>query len=215
MNITDPFSKKKCITFIRPNGTDSNKSVFLTFDDGPDQTSTEKILNLLKSTGAKATFFCVANKAQHHASLLQEIQSEHHKIGNHSLDHHYKVFFSGKNKMLEWIIKSEDILNSILAEKNIGFRSPAGIRTPELHWALDKLQIPLIHWNKRFFDTQIPLTHKRVKKAVQKLNAGDIILLHDGKSVQKFPHFLENLEFFIQKAQERGFLFKSLNSSLF
>ena len=61
--------------------------VALTFDDGPDPKWTPQILDILKATGARATFFVTGRNALDHPDLLRRIAAEGHDIGNHSTTH--------------------------------------------------------------------------------------------------------------------------------
>lgn len=61
--------------------------VYLTFDDGPTPGVTDKILDLLKDHGAKATFFCIGENVRSHPELFQRILNEGHAVGNHTMNH--------------------------------------------------------------------------------------------------------------------------------
>ena len=180
--------------------------VYLTFDDGPNIESTTKILNVLDQENIKASFFCVANRAKDNLSLFNEITTAGHSIGNHSLDHSFHNFFLGKSRMLNWVNASEQVFKKILNKPTIGFRSPAGIITPELIWALKELKIPLIHWKVRFFDSQFIWTEKKAIEAVSRLKKGDIILLHDIHR-KNTDAFTDTLKTFIKATKEKDFLF--------
>lgn len=210
MSIFSEFIFAKCIRRIDPKQTNLSP-IYLTFDDGPTPHSTDKILRILDEEDAKASFFCVANRAKENLSLFNEIISRGHSIGDHSLDHKFRNFFLGKGRMLNWVNESEQFFRSILNEPTIGFRSPAGIITPELVWALKELKLPLIHWNVRFFDTQFLWTEKKALRAVNKLNSGDIVLLHDIHR-ENFKAFTKTLETFIKAAKEKGFKFLPLSN---
>jgi cellulose synthase/poly-beta-1,6-N-acetylglucosamine synthase-like glycosyltransferase/peptidoglycan/xylan/chitin deacetylase (PgdA/CDA1 family) len=66
---------------------DANKSIALTFDDGPDPTWTPAILDILKRHHLKATFFLIGENAVAHPDLVRRIFREGHEIGNHSFTH--------------------------------------------------------------------------------------------------------------------------------
>ena len=154
-------------------------SLYLTFDDGPFEKTTPYLLEMMEQSNIQGTFFFVALKAKGQSALLRRILSKGHKIGNHSLDHKYSPFFKGRKYIRHWVKESEDILTDLMGEKTIGFRPPNGIHTPELHWALKELKIPLILWNKRYFDGLISLTQKRIDKKGFSFSPGSIVLLHE------------------------------------
>src|SRR4051812_37880365 len=81
----------------------NSKTLYLTFDDGPNSDGTPEVLEILNQSCVQATFFLVARKAAARRQLVDEIRAQGHTIGNHSLDHRYGSFFSGKSKMLDWI----------------------------------------------------------------------------------------------------------------
>ena len=63
------------------------KSLILTFDDGPDPQWTPKILDVLRVFHVPATFFVVGDQAEHYPSIVQQIAREGHLIGNHTYLH--------------------------------------------------------------------------------------------------------------------------------
>ena len=65
----------------------SERSVYLTFDDGPIPESTPFLLETLRRYGVKATFFVVGENVQKHPDLIQQIIDDGHKVGNHTYHH--------------------------------------------------------------------------------------------------------------------------------
>jgi len=63
----------------------------LTFDDGPHETATPAILDLLDEHNAKATFFVLGDTVSRHPNLVREIARRGHAIGNHTFDHPHLV----------------------------------------------------------------------------------------------------------------------------
>ena len=191
----------------------SERALYLTFDDGPDSVGTPLVLEVLRQHQVPATFFLVAEKAQSEKDLLEKIRRGGHAIGNHSLDHGYRSFFLGQTVMLEWIQKAETVFKNLGIEP-VGFRPPAGIRTPELHRALSKLGIPLVLWDERFYDTRFSWTIERANRSLARINPGAIILLHDRQKAARVIEFTETLSFFIAEGQKRGFQFRALSREL-
>lgn len=112
--------------------------------------------------------------------------------------------------MEKWILDGEKTLLDLGAHEVVGFRPPAGIRTPVLHRAVRKLNQPLITWNYRFYDSTIPVSRKKFSVALKKIKAGDVILLHDVRKVNNREEFKTELTFFIQGLLEKGFQFSIL-----
>ena len=201
------------MTTVRKIST-NEKEIFLTFDDGPNEKTTPLILDVLAECKIKATFFVVANKFASSPQIAKRIQQDGHAIGNHSLDHKYAAFFLGKSHMKDWILRSETKLKDCGVFSNVGFRPPVGIRTPELFWALKQLQLPLILWNVRYYDSFLPWTQTRAIHSLKTMSAGSIILLHDDRSQRSTISFTYTLRRFIQEAQSQNFKFNVLTRTL-
>lgn len=192
----------------------NRKSIYLTFDDGPEEPLTEQLLDLLEKHKVNVTFFVVGNKAVKRASIIKRMIELGHSIGDHSLDHRYKYFFSAQDKMKSWITESQNLLTRLTGEKPVGFRSPAGVRTPILLETLNQLNIPHVLWKIRYYDAVFGLKPQTVAKSVKNIRSGDIVLLHDSHSGQRAEQFLEAVEFLILSLRGEGFEFCSLKPPL-
>ena len=215
-----PFHKKAPVSMIEKvlgacirSLPSTEKVLYLTFDDGPQESCTPKVLERLSHHQAQATFFVVANALRRHLSTGRSIVAQGHHIGNHSLDHQYHHFFGNDRYLMNWIGRARDIIEQSLQVHTIGFRSPFGIRTPHLGIALRKLHYPLVHWNQRFYDTQRGLPQSLLLKRIPQFQSGDILLLHDTHK-QNLPSFLEGLECLLINAHRAGFTFKGLPADM-
>jgi peptidoglycan/xylan/chitin deacetylase (PgdA/CDA1 family) len=99
----DPLSLDPGIPFLDfDQNADDPKAIALTFDDGPDDTNTAKVLDALKAAGVKATFFINTNNyVDVNASstaryLIERMHTEGHEIGNHTV-HHYDLGSTSTN----------------------------------------------------------------------------------------------------------------------
>lgn len=186
------------------------KKIYLSFDDGPCSFFTPLLMKYLKGKNIPATFFVIAQKAMRESHLIQQMIAEGHAIGDHSLDHEYRHYFTSRKKTKEWVMTSQQIHLTHFQKKSVGFRSPAGVWTPKLASVLKELEVPWIHWDTRFFDTQRTLTLKQMDKKLKKLQPGSIILLHDFQKKERIEPFLKSLDYFITKAQAMGFAFEKI-----
>lgn len=191
-----------CLRRIEPT-PGAPRSLYLTFDDGPDPAGTALTLDVLARHGAKATFFVVAERARAHPDLLRRIKAEGHAVGNHSLDHKQSTYFRGEAKLYAWIRDAESLLRDLLGEATVGFRSPNGIRTPPLDRVLGRLGLPLIHWNVRFYDAVWPWTEKRALASLATTAPGSIVLLHDRQKPGNSGLYLKTLEAYVREAKSR------------
>ena len=114
------------------------KIIYLTFDDGPNRFCTPKVLQLLSKYNAKATFFVIGKNVERNVDIFKQIIDEQHSIGNHSHDHDYMAYFKRVNRLKEWIKFGEQTIVKQLGRSSVGFRPPAGVRTPELRYLMYK-----------------------------------------------------------------------------
>jgi peptidoglycan/xylan/chitin deacetylase (PgdA/CDA1 family) len=195
--------------------TGATREIFLTFDDGPDETGTPQVLELLAKHKVKATFFVVAERAKEHHALLAQIQQTGHAIGNHSLDHRYGPYFHRSAYLKRWLGDAENILSQLTGAPTVGFRPPAGVQTPELHRAARELGLPIILWNERFFDSVFRWDVTAALKSSHRLTPGSIVLLHDRQKPKNLSLFLRTLGIYIEALSKRGFEFRALSRALY
>ncbi|MBT7726599.1 MAG: polysaccharide deacetylase family protein [Flavobacteriales bacterium] len=109
----------------------SEKEIYLTFDDSPTPEFTYWILNLLSSLNIKATFFCVGESAEKHSKIIDEILNNGHQIGNHTYSHKNGFLCSNKT-----YLQDIDKCKNILPNTNL-FRPPYGNMYP---WQISKIK---------------------------------------------------------------------------
>src|SRR4051812_22086384 len=111
----------------RARSRQDEKEIFLTFDDGPDASSTQAVLDLLKSENTLANFFVIGNKARQNPALISRMLQDGHGVFSHSVDHDYRHYFTQKNALKSWIQNSLADLESQTHQQTLFFRPPAGI----------------------------------------------------------------------------------------
>lgn len=158
--------------------------IAITFDDGPDPIVTPQILAILECYQAKATFFCIGQQAQKHPELIQKIIRNGHQVENHSYRHRKNFAFLGPKRAFEEISQAQQALQTLTATTPRFFRPMAGIRNPLLDPVLHKLDMRLVSWSHRGFDTQIKKTDRVLRLLNKGLRAGSILLLHDGNTAR-------------------------------
>ncbi|HSH36751.1 polysaccharide deacetylase family protein [Schnuerera sp.] len=92
------------------------KKAFLTFDDGPSETVTSQILDILKEYDVKATFFIVGNLAEKYPDVIERIDQEGHAIGNHTYSHRYNYIYRRTSNFIKELERTEKVLKAILGE---------------------------------------------------------------------------------------------------
>ncbi|MCF6346967.1 MAG: polysaccharide deacetylase family protein [Flavobacteriaceae bacterium] len=179
------------------NPTISGKKVAITFDDGPNEIVTPKILALLKKYNAKATFFCIGKNIEANPIVFKQIIEEGHSIGNHSYTHSNNFGFFSKSVVIEEIIKTNKLSQNLIGKEMKLFRPPFGVTNPSISKALKQTKHHVIGWNVRSLDTVIKDENKIFNRITKHLKSGDVILLHDTN--ERTINVLEQLLLFLQE----------------
>ena len=112
------------------------KRVFLTFDDGPTESVTPLILDLLKEENIKATFFVLGNRAKANPELIQREYNEGHYVANHGYSHNYSQIYSDIQNVLDEYNYTNNVISEILNIPNYNsrvFRFPGGSNGGKYH----------------------------------------------------------------------------------
>lgn len=162
-----------------PPAAAARGEIAITIDDGPDPDITSAVLDVLDSFGAKATFFCIADKAQRHPDLCRDIVTRGHAVENHSMHHQYHLPFLLLNGWMAELNAAQDALTKVTGIRPRFFRPPVGLRNPLLDPVLNRLGLQLASWTRRGFDTIEGNSRVVLARLLKDLKAGDILLLHD------------------------------------
>jgi peptidoglycan-N-acetylglucosamine deacetylase len=192
--VTDPGSGlivREAVTrtpstyLIRRYGRRKN-AVALTFDDGPDPVWTPRILDTLAAHGAKATFFIIGENAEVHPELVRREVREGHEIGNHTFTHPNLGLVSARATRYE-LNATERLIEAITNRRTALFRAPyfgdAEPTTPdELVPIAVAQELGYISVGLRDDpgDWQEPGVDSIVRRSLDQLQRGNVILLHDG-----------------------------------
>jgi len=157
------------------------EGICLTFDDGPDDTITPQILDILKEYEAKATFFLVGEKAEQYPQLARQITEMGHEVGEHCY-RHILPWTSGPIKSLVEIFNAKCVIEQFcLSGKPILYRPPYGklnlVLLLYLWWARRKI----VFWNVDPKDYHQESGQKIAQFVIDRLKPGSVILLHDCK----------------------------------
>lgn len=174
----------------------AEKSIFLTFDDGPTPVVTPFVLDLLAKFNAKATFFCVGQQVEKYPQIYQRILDQGHSVGNHTYSH-VNGFQVNTNSYLENIALAAKFINSKL------FRPPYGRLKPSQYRAI-KPNYRVVFWHLLAADymQQIDID-VCVARATNGAKSGDIVVLHD--SQKAFGVLEKALPIILNHYHERGF----------
>lgn len=179
-----------------------NKSIYLTFDDGPVPEITPSVLKILSDFNIKATFFCVGENIQKHTDVFNQILEQGHSVGNHTYNH-INGWKTPKNEYIENILKSESFLHTKL------FRPPYGKITPAEKKLLKK-NYRIILWTILSGDFDAKTSKEQCLENVLKYtNEGAIVVFHD--SIKSKEKLLYALPKFIEHFQAKGYNFEKIS----
>lgn len=182
-------------------------SLYLTFDDGPCNQVTPKLLALLDQYNIKATFFVIGSIAKEQPELMDTIIARGHTVANHSYFHRSFKALS-LDEQLEEIENTNEVLTAHSANTSL-FRPPQGTWTLKLLLKLISMKTSIAMWSRDSYDSH----HLSVEQVVKKFTdtpvvGGDILLFHDDD--MKIIQILEKL---LPIWQEENFSFKVLSSN--
>jgi peptidoglycan/xylan/chitin deacetylase (PgdA/CDA1 family) len=180
------------------------KKVLLSFDDGPQQSNTARVLEVLKKHEVKAIFFVIGKNIAGHEAIMKQLISEGHQIGNHSFSHDAKIDLWSAKKISEDLAACQKLIQQY-QPGNTWFRPPYGVTNPNMAKAIKRNGLQSIGWNIRSYDTSIKDIEKIKQRVLSRLKPGAIILLHD--RLDYLPELLEQL---IPAIKERGYEFAQM-----
>lgn len=158
----------------------SEMVVALTFDDGPDEVMTPKVLAILKQYNIKATFFLIGAKVVQQPHIVRELMAEGHSIGNHTYSHKGLFPLSGAKEVEMELRKCSSVIADISGEQPKLFRPPFGVTNPIIGSVVRKMGLNSIGWSVRSLDTVSKRSREDVcRSIIQQLHPGAVILLHD------------------------------------
>lgn len=197
------------------------KTAYLTFDDGPNNTITPKVLDILKEKDIKASFFVIGKYVEEYPEIVKREYEEGHYIANHSYNHDNTKLYKSAESFKNEIEKTDIAIGKAIGVENYSshiFRFPNGFMAPlykeekkALVSILEKMDYTYIDWNclnndsmKKYTNSQLINNLKESSKNKNTL----VILMHDTKDVSNSSLVLkESIEFL----QEQGYEFKNFN----
>jgi peptidoglycan/xylan/chitin deacetylase (PgdA/CDA1 family) len=161
------------------SGTRGSKQIALTYDDGPNDPHTLKLLAVLAKHNVQATFFMIGRYVQQRPDIARAVAQAGHVIGNHTFTHPLLTFKSASQTRGE-LVDCRKALQDAIGEHSNLFRPPFGGRRPATLRIARQLGLEPIMWNVTGYDWNAPPAAVIEKKVVRQIRGGDVILLHDG-----------------------------------
>ena len=161
----------------------TTRMIALTFDDGPSNANTAKILDILEVNGARATFFVIGSLLAQNAETARRAQRIGCEIGNHTYDHKTWTGLTCAS-IITQVKQTDEVIERVLGSPCALVRAPGGhccgqgalVGRPLILWSIDTED-----WkygaNKN--GNTAENREKVIRAATENVRDGDIILMHD------------------------------------
>jgi len=156
-----------------------SKQIALTYDDGPNDPHTLRLLDVLARQDVHATFFLIGRYAQQRPDIAGEIVKAGHVVGNHTFTHPLLIFKSAAEIRQE-LSGCRSALQDAVGEHSNLFRPPFGGRRPAVLRIVREMELKPVMWNVTGYDWNAPPAEVIERKVAKQIRGGDVILLHDG-----------------------------------
>jgi peptidoglycan/xylan/chitin deacetylase (PgdA/CDA1 family) len=159
------------------------KDLALTYDDGPNDLHTERLLELLARHQSRATFFLIGRFVAQRPNIARSIVQAGHVIGNHT-DSHPNLLFLSSSRLRSQLADCQKRIADVTGIQTPWFRPPFGARRPAVLKIARELGLRPVMWSVTCYDwkkTTADTVERHARKGISKLHErGPILLLHDG-----------------------------------
>jgi peptidoglycan/xylan/chitin deacetylase (PgdA/CDA1 family) len=195
-------------------GPRDRRTVSLTFDDGPSE-STPQILEILSRHSVPATFFQVGVNVERVPEIARAVAQGGHEIGNHT--HRHPMFcFRSSRFMEEELGRAQQAIETHTGARPVWFRAPYGVRWPGLGKAQTKLHLTSVMWTVIGYDWSLK-AGEVVERVAQRVSNGAILCLHDGRELRARPdagQTVEAVRRLVPMLLDRGYRFETVSRLL-
>ena len=222
-SVTDEAGNKakleRTVKVVNKPAADSSSIIYLTFDDGPKEGTTNVILDILKEENVKATFF-VTNSGPDY--LIKRAYDEGHTVGLHTASHNYQTVYSSVDNYYRDLMQVQNRVKRITGYESKIIRFPGGssnsISAKYSKGIMTYLTKDTINKGYRYYDWNISSgdagevstssgVYNNVVKYLKK-NRSNMILMHDIKTYTK-----DALRNIIRYGKNNGYTFAKITMS--
>jgi peptidoglycan/xylan/chitin deacetylase (PgdA/CDA1 family) len=155
------------------------RKLALTYDDGPNDPHTLRLLDVLARHDVHATFFMVGRYVRQRPDIAREVAKAGHTIGNHTFTHPLLTWKPSAEVRKE-LTGTHAALQDAVGEHSNLFRPPFGGRRPAVLRIVRELGLRPVMWNVTGYDWDAPPAEAIEQKCAKQIHGGNVILLHDG-----------------------------------
>jgi peptidoglycan-N-acetylglucosamine deacetylase len=186
-------------------GPRRDRSVCLTFDDGPDPVLTPPLLDVLRDLGVRATFFVIGCKVERYPGIVRRMAAEGHCVGNHSFHHSDPASISAR-QLCQEVRRTAELLAGLLGHEVRFCRPPHGKLSALKLLSLWGAKQTVVLWTVDPKDYCCKSAENlRSWFHARSLRGGDVVLMHDN-----VPHAVEIIPDVVQQARASGLTFSTV-----
>ncbi len=156
-----------------------SRQLALTYDDGPNDPHTLRLLEVLARHNVQATFFLIGRYVRQRPEIARAIVQAGHAVGNHTLTHPLLTLKS-ETEIWRELSQCRAALEDATGQSSNLFRPPFGGRRPAVLRIARELGLQPIMWNITAYDWNAPPAAAIERTVSKHIRGGDVILLHDG-----------------------------------
>jgi peptidoglycan/xylan/chitin deacetylase (PgdA/CDA1 family) len=192
------------------------KVLALTYDDGPNDPWTMRLLEVLAKHQVPATFFMVGRYVRERPEIARAVFAAGHGVGNHGYNHK-NLIFAGEAKLRQELEETSKAIEDATGERPFLFRPPFGGRRPGTFKVVQELKMFPVMWRVTCFDWSAKSPEVILKHARQQIAGGEVVLLHDGGHLrmgEDRSHTVRATDELIAEYKDRGFLFTTVTEMM-
>lgn len=181
------------VNFIE-RGSEQEKVVALTFDDGPHPEYTYRILRILNFYQAKATFFVVGTEVEKYPQWVKMANQLGMEIGSHTYEH-FRLSLLSEEEARYQIEQNQQLIRSLVGYEPLFLRPPGGRVNGQVGRLAAEYGLVIAWWSYNSNDLSDRTADEIYQSVVDSVEPGAIILFHDGseETVKALPRIIEEL----------------------
>jgi peptidoglycan/xylan/chitin deacetylase (PgdA/CDA1 family) len=192
------------------------KVLALTYDDGPNDPWTMKLLEVLEKHQVQATFFMLGQRVRERPEIARAVYEAGHAIGNHTFSHPNLIFASERKLRCE-LEETSKAIEEATGETPFLFRPPFGGRRPGTFKVVEELKMFPVMWRVTCFDWAAKSAEQILKHARRQIAGGEIVLLHDGGHLrmgEDRSYTVRATDELIREYKDKGFVFTTVTEMM-